>query len=354
MNDAFLLYGATGYTGQLTARLAAEQGLRPILAGRNADKVHALAAEMGLERRAFALEDQTALDAALRTTPVVLHCAGPYIHTYGAMAEGCLRTGAHYLDISGEIAVYERLWALDGAARAAGVMLMPSVGFDVVPSDCLAAHLEGRLPSATRLALGFQSAGGFSRGSAMTAVEVGQRPGMVRRDGVLTPVPAAWRTRTVDFGAGPTPATTIPWGDVFTAYHTTGIPNIEVYVPMPAAARLALRSVRALGGLMRSERGKGMLRALVRRLPDGPDEAALRGGYALLWGEASDDAGNVAVARMRTPHTSIVTALAALLAVKRVLNGEARPGFQTPAGLYGPDLALEIPGVTRTDEIGRE
>lgn len=187
----------------------------------------------------------------------------------------------------------------------------------------------------------------------MTAVEVGRRPGMVRRDGVLTPVPAAWRTRSVDFGQGPTSATTIPWGDVFTAYHTTGIPSIEVFVAMPPAARLALGSTRVWGRLMRSEQVKKVLRTLVRRLPDGPDETALRSGYALLWGEASDDVGDVAVSRVRTPHTSIVTALASLLAVKRVLGGVSAPGFQTPAGLYGPDLALEIPGVTRTDVTGR-
>ncbi len=282
--------------------------------------------------------------------PVALLCAGPHIHTYRAMAEGCLRTGAHYTDMNGEMPVYEGLWALDGAARQAGVMLMPSVGYDVVPSDCLAAHLKRRLPTATHLALAFQSGGGYSRGSALTAVEVGRQPGIVRRDGKLTPVPAAWRTRAIDFGDGLAKATTIPWGDVFTAYHTTGIPNIEVYIALPAAARAALASARDWRGLMDSERGRGILTALVRRLPAGPDDAALTQGYARLWGEATDDAGRVVVARMRTPHTSIVTALAALLVVRRVLAGEVQPGFQTPAGLYGPDLALEIPGVTRTDE----
>ena len=169
--------------------------MRPILAGRNAEKVAALAAELGVEGKAFALEDTPALDAVLRSTPVVLHCAGPYIHTYRPMAEACLRTGTHYTDITGEMAVYEGLYALDAAARRAGVMLMPSVGYDVVPSDCLAAHLKRRLPTATHLAVGFSVAGGFSRGTALTAVEMGQRPGIIRRDGELTTVPAAWRVR---------------------------------------------------------------------------------------------------------------------------------------------------------------
>ena len=162
MTDTFLIYGATGYTGKLIARTAVRQGLRPTLAGRDPAKVAALATELGLEGKTFSLDDRGALDAALRATPVVLHCAGPFIHTYRQMAEGCLRTGAHYADITGEMAVYEGLWGLDAEARRVGVMLMPSVGYDAVPSDCLAAHLKRRLPAATHLALGFQAAGGFS------------------------------------------------------------------------------------------------------------------------------------------------------------------------------------------------
>ncbi len=352
MTRSFLLYGATGYTGRLIARTAVQHGMRPILAGRNPEKVAALATELGLEGRAFALEDTTALDAALRETPVVLHCAGPYIHTYRLMAEACIRTGTHYTDITGEMAVYEGLYALDADARRAGIMLMPSVGYDVVPSDCLAAHLKRRLPTATHLALGFQSEGGFSRGTALTAVEMGQNPGMVRRDGELTPVPAAWRVRQIDFGAGLTQAATIPWGDVFTAYHTTGIPDIETYIAMPAIGPTVLKLAGSLGGVFRSATGRKLLRALVGRLPEGPDEAALENGYVLLWGEVTDDAGRRAVSRMHTPHSSVVTALAALAVVRRVLDGETQPGFQTPAGVYGPDFVFEIGGVTRADEEG--
>ena len=161
MTRSFLIYGATGYTGRLIARTAVQQGLRPILAGRNAEKVAALAAELRLEGKAFALEDRPRWTPRCAQTPVVLHCAGPYIHTYRAMAEACLRTGTHYTDITGEMAVYEGLYAMDADARRAGVMLMPSVGYDVVPSDCLAAHLKRRLPTATHLALGFQCGGRF-------------------------------------------------------------------------------------------------------------------------------------------------------------------------------------------------
>ena len=144
MRADFLLYGSYGYTGRLIADRALEQGLRPLLAGRDVAALAAQAAELGLEFRAFSLDDTAALDAAVRAVPVVLHAAGPFAHTAAPMAQACIRAGVHYLDITGEIAVFEAMAALDGAARASGVMLMPGAGFDVVPTDCLAAHLARR------------------------------------------------------------------------------------------------------------------------------------------------------------------------------------------------------------------
>lgn len=345
MAKTFLLYGATGYTGTLTARTAVQRGLKPILAGRNPAKVAALADELGLKWRAFPLDDTNALDLALQQAPVVLHCAGPYSQTYKPMVDACLRTGTHYLDITGEMLEHAALAERDAEAQAAGVMLLPSVGFDVVPSDCLALHLKQRLPSATHLALAFQSSGGWSRGTARSTVDTVDRPGMIRQNGALTPVPAAWKTRAVDFGAGPTACVTIPWGDVATAYRSTGIPNIETYIALPALARMMLKAA----GLFGSPLGKRALARLVGLLPEGPSEAARAAGYSLLWGEVTDAAGQRATSRMRTPHAYTLTAIAALLIVERVLAGAVRPGYQTPARAYGPDLALEIPGVTRVD-----
>src|SRR6187402_1304471 len=111
------------------------------------------------------------------------------------MVDACLAERVPYLDITGEIAVFEAAAARDAEAKAAGVVLLPGAGFDVVPSDCLAAHLKRRLPSATSLALAFQVLGGVSRGTATTAVENLARGGMVRRAGKLVAVPAAYKTR---------------------------------------------------------------------------------------------------------------------------------------------------------------
>ncbi len=232
MTDKFMIYGATGYTGRLTARTAVQQGLRPILAGRNPAKVAALAQELGLEGRAIALDDSAGLDAALREVAVVLHCAGPFSQTYPPMAAACLRTGTHYLDITGEIAEHEALAGRDAEARAAGVMMLPSAGYDVVPSDCLAAHLKRRLPSATHLALAFSSAGGSSRHGHHRHGD-GESRGWCAGTGTITPVPAGWKSRTVDFGhPRPGRLRDDPWGA--TACRSTGIPNtFETYVAVP-------------------------------------------------------------------------------------------------------------------------
>jgi short subunit dehydrogenase-like uncharacterized protein len=345
-----LIYGANGYTGALVARTAAARGQRPILAGRSAAAVEAIARELGLQQRVFGLDAPRVVDEALEGATVVLHCAGPFSRTARPMADACLRSKVHYLDITGEAAVFESLAARDREAKAAGVMLLPGAGFDVVPSDSLAAHLKRRLPSATHLALGFQPGGRVSRGTATTMIENLHRGGLVRRDGVLTPVPAAWKTRVIDFGRGPRTAITIPWGDVATAYHSTGIPNVEVYMAAPAALRLAVRASRYVAPLLASKPVQRFLKARIRAGAPGPTDAERARGKSYLWGEATDGAGRRAVSRLRTPEGYTLTVLAALAIVDKVLGGAAPPGFQTPSRAYGPDFVLGIEGVSREDE----
>jgi short subunit dehydrogenase-like uncharacterized protein len=350
MSSKFLLYGANGYTGALIARLAVQQGLSPILAGRNPDKLRQQAAELGLEYRAFSLEDSTAVDAALADVPVVLHCAGPFSQTSKPMVEGCLRMKTHYLDITGEAAVFEAIAAQDAIAKAAGVMLLPGVGFDVVPSDCLAAHLKARLPSATRLALGIdflQSQ--LSRGTATTMVENQARGGLVRRNGVLTPVPTAWNTRMIDFGRGPVLATTIPWGDVSTAFYSTGIPDIEVYAAVPEAMRQAMVASRYFGWFLSLPVVQNFQKSLIQSQPPGPTDAQRVQGRTALWGEVEDNSGKRLVSRLQCPEGYTLTAMTAVAITKKVLAGQSSTGFQTPSLAYGADLILEIEGVVRQD-----
>jgi short subunit dehydrogenase-like uncharacterized protein len=352
MGGSFIVYGANGYTGGLVARAAKAAGLRPVLSGRSGEAVGSLARELGFEHRVFAVDDAAALDAAVRGAQAVLNCAGPFSRTAAPVAAACIAAGAHYLDVTGEIGVFETLAARDGAAREAGVMLLPGVGFDVVPSDCLAAHLKRRLPAARQLTLAFASRGGVSRGTATTAAENIHHGGAIRKEGVLTPVPAAWKTREVDFGDGYVrTAVTIPWGDVATAWRSTGIPNIEVYMAAPASTRRAMRLTRYARPALEVPAVRALIRRLARRGAPGPDAEARARGWSRLWGEVTAPDGGRAVSRLRGPEGYTLTVEAALLCARRVLDGNARPGYQTPASAYGPDLVLEIPGVTREDVV---
>ena len=198
MSSTFLLYGATGYTGELIARAAVQRGLHPILAGRSERTLAPLAAELKLDYRVFSLEEITALDAGLADVTTVLNCAGPFTFTASRLAEACIRTRTHYLDIAGEVPEFQTLAKLDTQAQSAGVMLLPGVGFGVVPSDCLALHLKSRLPSATTLSLAFHAIGGVSRGTLLTTLKDLPSPGVVRHEGKLVPIRARSETRRID------------------------------------------------------------------------------------------------------------------------------------------------------------
>ena len=345
---SLLVYGANGYTGTLVAERAAERGLPLIVAGRREDQVMALGRRLNVEPRVFSLDSPAELERGMAGVRAVLNCAGPFTRTAQPLASACLRARAHYLDVTGEIAVFAALFARDGEARAAGVMLLPGAGFDVVPSDCLAAHLHRRLPAATRLLLAFR-AGRMSRGTALTSIEGAGQGGCIRRDGALTRVPAGHRTIEVDFGRGPRKAIAIPWGDVFTAHVTTGIPNIEVFIAAAAAVRVGLRATRLLGPLLRTGPVQRALKARVQAGPAGPTAEERRQHSSLLWGEARDPSGAVVTSRMETPDGYELTRLTAVDLAERTLAGQVKPGFQTPARAFGADYVLGFPGVRRED-----
>ncbi len=343
----FLIYGAYGYTGELIAREAAARGMSPLLAGRDPDKTGALANELGLDHAAFPLEDTEALDAALKKVDFVIHCAGPFSLTSEKMVEACLRTGRHYLDITGEIAVFEAMAARDEAAKNAGIMIMPGVGFDVVPSDSLARYLSDRMPDAVDLTLAFFGQGRISHGTQATMTMNVGKGGAIRKGGKITPVPAAWKTREIDFGELKKDCVTIPWGDVSTAYHTTGIPDIKVFTAIPPQQLKMLKLSRYLGWLLATGPVQSLLQ---KQIPEGgPDEEEREKGKTFLWGRAVDAKGNAVEARQFGPEGYKFTMLTALKIAERIRDGNVCIGFSTPAGCYGSDLVLEIEGVRRED-----
>ena len=343
----FIVYGSYGYTGALIVRFALEQGLRPILAGRSREKLEAQAAETGLDYRVFALDNPDEVDQGLDGAVAVIHCAGPFELTCDAMGRGCIRKGVHYLDITGEITVFEAMAAMGPDAERAGVMLMPGTGFDVVPSDCLANHLSEQLPGARELELAFYSAGKPSHGTALTMTMNIPRGGTIRKDGQITKVPSAWKERDIDFGERTERCMTIPWGDVSTAYYSTGIPNIMVFMAAPDALRMSAKVGRYIGPLLGLPFVQSYLRSQIK--PGGPSDEARAQGFCLLWGCVRDAEGNTREARLKTVEGYTLTALTALVICKRVMAGQAPAGFQTPAKAYGADLILEIDGSQRTD-----
>ena len=346
----FLIYGSYGYTGQLIIERALKEGLRPILAGRNEKKLRAQAAQYGLDCRAFSLNDATKLDAALLEVDAVLHCAGPFIHTFRQMAEACLRTKRHYVDISGEIPGFEALASMDSRAKEAGIMLLPGAGFDVVPSDCLAAHLRQRLPSARQFRLFLRGVGaGVSRGTAKSAVENMHRQGTIRRDGQLVQVPPAWNVRERDFGRGYTRVVSVGWGDVSTAYYSTGIPNIETYFAFPESVINLLRLMRVIGPLMYNRIAKGILKSLIDLFLKGPKEERRKGASAIFVGEVIGQKGERAVSRLITPEGYTCTALTTVEIMKRILKDDLKTGFQTPSLAYGSNFIMQFEGVRRED-----
>ncbi len=347
----FLIYGSYGYTGQLILDRASKEGLRPVLAGRNEKKLRAQAETHNLEYRLFSLNETSKLDSALSEVDAVLHCAGPFVHTFRQMAEACLRTKRHYVDISGEIPGFEALAAMDRQAKEAAIMLLPGAGFDVVPSDCLAAHLKGRLSSVTHFRLFLRGVGaGVSRGTAKSAIENMQRQGMIRRAGELVQVPPAWNVRERDFGRGYVKVVSVGWGDVSTAYYSTGIPNIETYFAFPEIAISLMRSMRTIGPLLYNRPVKSFLKLLIDVFSvPGPKEEKRKKASAILVGEVTDPNGRRAVSKLTTPEGYTCTALTTVEVMKRILNREYETGFQTPSLAYGKDFIMQFDGVKRED-----
>ena len=340
----FLVYGANGYTGELIARAAVRGGLAPVLAGRGEGAVSRLAAELGLEHRVGALDHPAALRRLLEGVDAVLHCAGPFSATAAPMIEACLAARVHYLDVTGEIDVFEAAKARDADARRAGIVLCPGVGFDVVATDCVAAALHEALPGATYLALGFDSRSGLSAGTMRSTIEGLPRGGRIRSSGRIVTVEHAFRVRDIDFGDGVKSATTIPWGDVSTAHHTTGIPNIEVYVPMPPAQIAALRRLKYLLPLMRLAPVQSFLKARATKRTVGPDAAARERVPTWVWGEAQAPSGDLVAARIKVGNLYDFTVHAALGLTQRLLEGPVAAGYRTPSQVVGARFIESLPG----------
>lgn len=351
MKDKLLIYGCNGYTGALISRLAKKQGLTPILSGRNEAAVKALANELGLDHVAFDLADSAAADKALADVKVVLHCAGPFMYTSKPMIEACIRNKAHYLDITGEISVFEGAHRQDEAAKKAGIMVMSGVGFDVVPTDCMALYLKGQLPDATHLELALMSKGGrLSHGTAITIAEGMGNPSAIRKDGKIIPTRSGYTTREIDFGFTKKLGAEIPWGDVSTSYYTTGIPNIRVYNVLPKSLINSMKLSNYIGPILRMRWVKDKAIAKIKQKPAGPNDQERETSQSFVWGEVKNSSGATKQAVLTLPEGYTLTAETAVEIAKRVLDSSfAVTGFKTPAAVFGAGFIREFAGVSLKD-----
>ncbi|GAB4197303.1 MAG: saccharopine dehydrogenase NADP-binding domain-containing protein [Wenzhouxiangellaceae bacterium] len=350
MSQQWMIYGANGYTGELTARAACERGLQPVLSGRNEAQVKALAEELSLPWRCFDLDDPQVVAEQIGDMVLVLHCAGPFSVTSAPMVNACIERGVHYLDITGEIDVFAACHDLDGKALAAAAVVIPGVGFDVVPTDCLAMQLSRALPQAVELELAFAAGGGLSPGTAKTSVEGLGKGGRIRQGGQLTSVPLGWQTRDIPFADGAQHAVTIPWGDVYTAFVSTAIPNIKVYTTVPPSSVSKLRRLRWLRPLLALRPVQRLLQSRVGAKVRGPNADKRQRSRCQIWGQVRSADGKVVSAELETPNGYELTVSASLGIVAHLLTAAEsgdRPsgGYYTPSMLMGPDYITSLPGV---------
>lgn len=349
---SWMLYGAYGYTGTLLAEEAVRRGHRPLLAGRDETRLRPLAARLGLDYVAVSLEDSAALEAAVRGVALVLHAAGPYIHTARPMLQACMAGVTHYLDITGEIAALELAFAFSQRAWDREIAIIPGVGFDVVPTDCLAAYVTAQVPEATQLTLAIHALSRASAGTTKGVVETLARmgTGRVRRDGRLVPYAFGLGAETFRFHDGPHSAAPIPWGDLVTAYHSTGVPNITTYMALSPGILRLMRGAGLLGALLKITPLRALVLDWISRRVQGPDAVTRRTARASVYARAENRRGDVAEAWLETPEAYQLTAETGIRAVEETLARRPR-GTLTPAQAFGPDFVLAVPDTARVDAL---
>ncbi|WP_417224710.1 saccharopine dehydrogenase family protein [Achromobacter spanius] len=319
-----MIYGATGYTGRMAAEHARAAGTPLVLAGRSKAKLETLAAQLGVEYRVFALDDTAVIDHALRDVGVLLNCAGPFARTADVLMRAAIRNGVHYLDVAAELDGYRVAEQLDTDAKAAGVMLLPGSGGSVAMLGCLVAHAVARASHPARISVAMNVSGGLSRGSAISAMGSVTTETLARVDGKLASVPAG-STRKLDFGKGAVDCFQVTLPDLITLWRSTNVPNIETFVHVS---------------------GDGFPQGDLSTLPDGPNEAERLANRYQAVVEITQSNGEIIRSVLDTVNGYTFTATAAAEAGRRVLGGEVRPGFQTPAALFGKGFAETIADTT--------
>jgi short subunit dehydrogenase-like uncharacterized protein len=347
-----LIYGANGYSGALAAEEALRRGHRPTLAGRSIDKLTPIASRLNLPAKAFSLDDPAQVARAIEGFDVVYHAAGPFVFTSLPMIRGCLEAGVSYVDITGEIPVFESTYSQHEAALEKKVCLMSGVGFDVIPTDCLALYVKQHIEDAIDLEIAFAAIGAPSAGTAKSALELLPRGNMRRQNGVLVPLPMGAFSRTIRFSDKPRTVMAIPWGDLVTAYRSTGIPNITTYISQPPnIVKGTAMFGAALARAMAYEPLRRATQRFLERSVKGPEEAERAKGRSFIWARAANAKGQFKEAWLETIEGYRFTAIGGLLACEGIAANRSLIGALTPAQAFGPDFVLSVPDTRRYDRI---
>jgi short subunit dehydrogenase-like uncharacterized protein len=347
MTSRLLIYGANGYTGRLIARAAAARGLSPILAGRNREQVEALARELACESRVFALQGD--LRAQLAGASVVLHCAGPYVATSAPMLDACIAARACYLDLTGELPVFEAVYARDAELRAVGVTAVPGVGFDAVPTEGLAVLLKQRMPDAFRVRIAIDADGAAAtRGTVKSALEIASQGPLVRVEGALRPPRRTTEPEPFELAGKMRRLVPFAGCELAAIYRSTGIPNIEMGFAMSERRARLFASQQRLAFVLRAKPIRRLAQRLIDRVHEDPTETDLREGRMHLRGDAWGPNGHRALL-LTTPQGYVHTVDAALACVDRALAGSLRTGALAPSQLLPPEAMLALPGVSLSD-----
>lgn len=344
-----IIYGAYGYTGELIALEFINKNYKILLAGRNEDKLKALSLKTGFDYSTGDLNNKTQINELFSQAYLVINAAGPFINTCVQVVEACIESKTHYIDINGDIKVFELIKTYNQKALNTGIMLLPGTGFDVVPSDCLAVKLKKLMPDAINLNIAFATiGGGVSHGTALTVAGRLGEYALKRENGKLKPVLMGKHSMWVDFGIMKKFVMSISWGDVSTAHFSTGIENIETFMAVKPKVYNLLKFQIAVNWLLRTKVVKNILRKNIDKNISGPNEESRKKGFSLFWAETQNNEGKTHTLKLKTLEGYTLTAKASVLIAKKITDNSFKPGYQTPASTYGENLIFEIEG---TEEL---
>ncbi len=334
MKNKLLIYGATGYTAKVFARELVKNNIEPVLAARSESVIH-VAEKFNCENRIFPLDESSTIDKQLRDIHLVANLAGPFHVTQNPLIQSCLNTGTHYIDIAGEVPAMESAFMYDQQANNAGIMIMPGAGFGVVPTDIAAALAHEHLPDATWLKIAYATKGGVSQGTLRTILKHVDKPGFIRCDGKWEQANPAFQQMKFTVQGKDFTAVYNPWrADLFTAYVSTRIPNIETYSVFPGLI------VKMMQGNMLWLRDF-ILKNGMKLLPEGPSEKKLEKGSTIIHVSAGNDHDSNLKVNILGPEAYLFTAKALLSISENILNGQVFHGTQTPS-VYGRELIQNI------------